>query len=61
MFSPFTTKEQQETRNKLRSEAFFKDYEELCKKHNLKFQAALRPTQNALLAILTLVESKEEK
>ena len=61
MLSPFLTKQQQEIRNKERSDAFFKDYEDVCKKHNLKFQAAMRPTQNALLAILTLVESKEEK
>lgn len=61
MLRPFLTKNQQESRNKERADAFFKDYEEVCKKHTLKFEAAMRQTKNALLAVLTLVEYVEEK
>ena len=59
MISPFVTKDQQKVRDKKRSEDFFKDYFEVCKKHGLTHRAMLQPTQSSLLALLTLVEYKE--
>ena len=60
MISPFVTKDQQQIRNKARSDTFFKEYEELCKKHGLMHQAMLQPTPSALLAILALVEYQDK-
>ena len=55
-----TDKQTQDNYNKQKAEDFIKEFKELCKKHGLMHHAMLRPTDDALYAVLGIVEFKEK-